>query len=144
MGRIIHCADLIIRVDEDTVIGTNLTQWILESTDFRPTNMDTCTVSDEMSSYEKLWLISVVWLTLIVLSFLYCYFCEQRLFSSSRRLFDRNQVRRGEAGRVRPPRWWMARASSPTASAQTRSATRSTRGQFIPAPDDYIALAGQQ
>jgi hypothetical protein len=95
MGRIIHCADLIIRVEEDTVIGTNLTQWILESTDFRPTNMDTCTVSDEMSSYEKLWLISVVWLTLIVLSFLYCYFCEQRLFSSSRQLFDHSQVRHG-------------------------------------------------
>merc|ERR1712226_522604 len=91
MGRIIHCADLILRVEEDIVIG-NISEWILESTDFRPTNLETCTISNEMSNYGKLWLILVVWLTLIILSFLYCYFCEQRLFHSSTRLFDRNQV----------------------------------------------------
>jgi len=91
MGRIIHCADLVLKVDDDAVIG-NLSQWIMESTEFRPTNMETCTIRDEMSTYQKLWLILVVWLTLVLLSFLYCYFCEQRLFQGSQRLFDRSQV----------------------------------------------------
>ena len=91
MGRIIHCADLILKVDDDTVIG-NISQWILESTEFRPTNMETCTIRDEMDTYQKLWLIMVVWLTLVILSFLYCYFCEQRLFQGSQRLFDRSQA----------------------------------------------------
>ena len=91
MGRIIHCADLILKVDDDTVIG-NISQWILESTEFRPTNMETCTIRDEMDTYQKLWLIMVVWLSLILLSFLYCYFCEQRLFQGSQRLFDRSQA----------------------------------------------------
>ena len=92
MGRIIHCADLVLKVDDDAVIG-NLSQWIMESTEFRPTNMETCTIRDEMSTYQKLWLILVVWLTLVLLSFLYCYFCEQRLFQGSQRLFDRSQAR---------------------------------------------------
>jgi len=91
MGRIIHCADLVLKVDDDTVIG-NLSEWILESTEFRPTNMETCTIRDEMDTYQKLWLIMVVWLTLVLLSFLYCYFCEQRLFQGTQRLFDRSQV----------------------------------------------------
>lgn len=90
MGRIIHCADLIIRVDDQAEIG-NLTQWILESTDFRPTAMETCSIRSEMSTYEKLWLILVVWITIVILSFLYCYFCEQRLFST-KSLFDRDQA----------------------------------------------------
>ena len=91
MGRIIHCADLVLKVDDDTVIG-NLSEWILESTEFRPTNMETCTIRDEMDTYQKLWLIMVVWLTLVLLSFLYCYFCEQRLFQGTQRLFDRSQA----------------------------------------------------
>jgi len=91
MGKIIHCADLILRVEDTIVIG-NLTEWILESTEFRPTAMETCTVRDEMTTYQKLWLILVVWFSLVLLSFFYCYFCEQRIFSGSGRLFDRSQV----------------------------------------------------
>ena len=102
MGRIIHCADLVLKVDDETVIG-NISQWILESTEFRPTNMETCTIRDEMSTYQKLWLIMVVWLTLVLLSFLYCYFCEQRLFQGSQRLFDRTQA---DASLTLPPTIW--------------------------------------
>ena len=132
MGRIIHCADLILRVEEDIVIG-NISEWILESTDFRPTNLETCTISNEMSNYGKLWLILVVWLTLIILSFLYCYFCEQRLFHSSTRLFDRNQVCSNmPCSALNAPcvRWLTARACWRMGSAQTASATPSTRGHF--------------
>ena len=152
MGRIIHCADLIIRVEEDTVIG-NLTNWILESTDFRPTAMETCTISDEMGTYQKLWLIGVVWITLVVLSFLYCYFCEQRLFHSSKKLFDPDQAGSRSANPLAPTlppklqpngymsshqfarylrscrvRSWTGRDCWRMGDVQTKSATRSTKG----------------
>ena len=136
MGRIIHCADLVLKVDDDTVIG-NISQWILESTEFRPTNMETCTIRDEMDTYQKLWLIMVVWLTLVLFSFLYCYFCEQRLFQGSQRLFDRSQADAKIFNSCKMPltalspllnRLWTRRACWRMGSAQTRSATSNTRG----------------
>eukprot|EP00092_Neocalanus_flemingeri_P022919 GFUD01024848.1.p1 GENE.GFUD01024848.1~~GFUD01024848.1.p1 ORF type:complete len:181 (+),score=52.32 GFUD01024848.1:74-616(+) len=90
MGRIIHCSDLVIKI-EDYVEISNITEWILESTDFRPVNPDTCEVRDELDRYEKLWVILMIWLFLVIISIFYCYFCEQRLFSSQK-LFDKSLV----------------------------------------------------
>ena len=68
-----------------------MTEWILESTEFRPLQPDSCIVKDEMDKYEKLWVILMIWLFLVFLAIFYCYFCEQRLFSSQK-LFDRSLV----------------------------------------------------
>lgn len=89
MGRIIHCSDLILKIGDQQI--SNITQWILESTEFRPLQPDTCIVKDEMDKYEKLWVILMIWFFLIFLAIFYCYFCEQRLFPTQK-LFDRSVV----------------------------------------------------
>ena len=132
MGRIIHCADLVLKVDDDTVIG-NISQWILESTEFRPTNMETCTIRDEMDTYQKLWLIMVVWLTLVLLSFLYCYFCEQRLFQGSQRLssntssFNEAYLRLSSSISKDRSTSWPARPISPSRTSAILSSASSMR-----------------
>eukprot|EP00090_Calanus_glacialis_P001185 TRINITY_DN10819_c0_g1_i5.p1 TRINITY_DN10819_c0_g1~~TRINITY_DN10819_c0_g1_i5.p1 ORF type:complete len:191 (-),score=62.56 TRINITY_DN10819_c0_g1_i5:53-625(-) len=89
MGRIIHCSDLVLKIGDQEI--SNVTEWILESTEFRPLQPDTCIVKDEMDKYEKLWVILMIWLFLVFLAIFYCYFCEQRLFPSQK-LFDRSLV----------------------------------------------------
>jgi len=88
VGRIIHCSDLILRVNDSQLqdIG-NLTEWIIESTDFRPFKPDTCELRDELDSHQKVVVIAMIWTFLIFLSIFYCYFCEQKLFPSQK-LFD--------------------------------------------------------
>jgi hypothetical protein len=51
----------------------------------RPQHIDGCVLRDEVGTAGKLYLIFVVWLALVVLTMFYCYFCEQRLFSSKKR-----------------------------------------------------------
>ena len=45
-----------------------------------------CSSRLEMTSHGKFAVIMVVWLTLIVFTFLYFYFCEWRLFPHKNRL----------------------------------------------------------
>merc|ERR1711872_586985 len=70
---------------------TNLTEWILVSTEFRPTHPETCVVRDELGNQEKLWVILLIWAFLVVLCILYCCCCEQRLFPRQQ-LFSRSTV----------------------------------------------------
>ena len=79
MGKIIYCSDLILRVDDEQEIN-NVTDFFTSYTEFRPTHPDDCVIRDEMSSMGKLGVIMSVWGALIVLTTIYCYFCEQRLF----------------------------------------------------------------
>ena len=100
MGQIIYCSDLVLRIDEHEEVH-NITEWLYESTDYRPINPDGCVIRHEMTTMVndsidfwevhsnyilqgKLSVILVVWIALIVLTTFYCYFCEQRLFPSKR------------------------------------------------------------
>ena len=65
----------------------NITQWLLESTDYRPLKSETCEIRDELDSHQKLVVIVMIWSFLAFLSIFYCYFCEQKLFPSQK-LFD--------------------------------------------------------
>ena len=80
MGKIIYCSDIIIRVDDEHQEINNVTEFFQSYTEFKPTYPDDCVVRSEMSSMGKLGVIMVVWGALIVLTTIYCYFCEQRLF----------------------------------------------------------------
>ena len=79
MGKIIYCSDLILRVDDYQEIN-NVTDFFMSYTEFRPTHPDDCVIRSEMSSMGKIGVIMSVWGVLIVLTTIYCYFCEQRLF----------------------------------------------------------------
>ena len=79
MGRIIHCSDLILRIPESQEVG-NLTEWLYESTDFRPIKPETCEIRDELDNHQKILVIVMIWTFLVFLSIFYCYFCEQKLF----------------------------------------------------------------
>merc|ERR1712012_551208 len=81
MGQIIYCSDLVLRIDESEEV-TNITEWLMESTEYRPVNPEGCVLRHEMTTLGKLSVILVVWIALIVLTTFYCYFCEQRLFPS--------------------------------------------------------------
>ena len=85
VGRIIHCSDLILRINEthEQDIG-NLTEWILASTEFRPVKPETCEIRDELDSHQKVVVIVMIWSFLMFLSIFYCYFCEQKLFPSQK------------------------------------------------------------
>lgn len=80
MGRIIYCSDLVLRVDDDEHEISNITEWLSDSTDFRPLYPDSCVLRHELSAVGKVTVILVVWIALIVLALFYCYFCEMRLF----------------------------------------------------------------
>ena len=79
MGKIIYCSDVVLRVDDDQDL-TNVTEWIVSNTEFRPAYPNGCVVRSEVSSMGKLGVIMVVWGALIVLTTIYCYFCEPKLF----------------------------------------------------------------
>lgn len=88
MGKIIYCSDLVLRIDESEEVN-NITEWLFESTEYRPVNPEGCVIRHEMTTLGKLSVILVVWIALIVLTTFYCYFCEQRLF-------PKNALRMGE------------------------------------------------
>ncbi len=86
MSRIIYCSDLILRVDDPDEDLGNITQWILDSTEYRPAFPENCVLRPEVGALGKLSVILVVWMALVVLTMFYCYFCEQRLFPKQRLL----------------------------------------------------------
>merc|ERR1712038_1832161 len=92
MGRIIHCSDLILRIAESQEVS-NLTEWLYESTDFRPIKPDTCEIRDELDNQQKILVIVMIWTFLVFLSIFYCYFCEQKLFPTQM-LFSTGLVNR--------------------------------------------------
>jgi hypothetical protein len=49
MGKIIYCSDLVLRVDEAEDV-TNITEWLMESTEYRPLNPDGCVVRHEVTT----------------------------------------------------------------------------------------------
>jgi hypothetical protein len=51
MGKIIFCDDLILRVDDKEDL-TNVTEWLLESTEYRPATPESCTVRS-VSHHKK-------------------------------------------------------------------------------------------
>jgi len=53
MGKIIFCDDLILRVDDKEDL-TNITEWLIESTEYRPASPESCTVRSEMTSSGNL------------------------------------------------------------------------------------------
>merc|ERR1711988_1731618 len=79
MPRIIHCSDLILRINQSQEIS-NVTEWLYESTEFRPIKADTCEIRDELDNQQKILVIVMIWTFLVFLSIFYCYFCEQKLF----------------------------------------------------------------
>ena len=81
MGRIIHCSDLILRLPESQEVA-NLTEWLYESTEYRPLKPETCEIRDELDNHQKVLVIVMIWTFLVFLSIFYCYFCEQKLFPS--------------------------------------------------------------
>merc|ERR1712012_814320 len=85
MGQIIYCSDLVLRIDESEEV-TNITEWLMESTEYRPVNPEGCVIRHEMTTLGKLSVILVVWIALIILTTFYCYFCEQRLFPNKKAL----------------------------------------------------------
>jgi len=89
MGKIIYCSDLVLRIDESEEVQ-NITEWLMESTEYRPVNPEGCVLRDEMTTIGKLSVILVVWIALIILTTFYCYFCEQRLFP------NKNSLHQGE------------------------------------------------
>merc|ERR1712241_723896 len=92
MGRIIHCSDLILRIAESQEVS-NLTEWLYESTDFRPIKPETCEIRDELDNHQKILVIVMIWTFLVFLSIFYCYFCEQKLFPTQM-LFSTGLVNR--------------------------------------------------
>lgn len=84
MSRIIYCSDLVLRIENPDEDITNITEWIHDSTEFRPQYPDECVVRQEVGSLGKLSVIFMVWTSLVVLTVFYCYFCEQRLFPRQR------------------------------------------------------------
>lgn len=83
MGQIIYCSDLVLRIDSEEEVH-NITEWLYESTDYRPINPNGCVIRHEVTTVGKLTVILVVWVALIVLTTFYCYFCEQRLFPNNK------------------------------------------------------------
>lgn len=83
MGKIIYCSDLILRIDDHQEVN-NVTEFFATYTEFQPSYPEECVVKSEMSSIEKLGVILAVWGVLIVLTTVYCYFCEQRLFPNEK------------------------------------------------------------
>ena len=49
MGQIIYCSDLVLRIDEHEEVH-NITEWLYESTDYRPINPDGCVIRHEMTT----------------------------------------------------------------------------------------------
>jgi len=83
MGQIIYCSDLVLRIDSEEEVH-NITEWLYESTDYRPINPNGCVIRDEVTTVGKLTVILVVWVALIVLTTFYCYFCEQKFFTNNK------------------------------------------------------------
>lgn len=91
MGKIIFCSDLVLRIDNDHEEISNVTEWLLTSTDFRPAYPDGCVIRNEMSTMGKVCVILLVWSALVILTTFYCYFCEQRLFQAKQKLLEQKQ-----------------------------------------------------
>ena len=49
MGQIIYCSDLVLRIDESEEVQ-NITEWLMESTEYRPVNPEGCVLRDEMTT----------------------------------------------------------------------------------------------
>ena len=49
MGKIIYCSDLVLRIDESEEVQ-NITEWLMESTEYRPVNPEGCVLRDEMTT----------------------------------------------------------------------------------------------
>ena len=54
MGQIIFCDDLILRVDDKEDL-TNVTEWLLESTEYRPASPESCTVRSDFTFFNTKW-----------------------------------------------------------------------------------------
>ena len=52
MGKIIYCSDLVLRIDESEEV-TNITEWLMESTEYRPVNPEGCVIRHEMTTLVK-------------------------------------------------------------------------------------------
>ena len=83
MPKIIYCSDLILRIDDHQEVN-NVTEFFETYSEFTPSYPHDCVVRSEVSSMGKLGVIMGVWGALIVLTTIYCYFCEQRLFPNQK------------------------------------------------------------
>ncbi len=52
MGKIIYCSDLILRIDANEEVN-NITEWLYESTDYRPVNPEGCVIRHEMTTIVR-------------------------------------------------------------------------------------------
>ncbi len=50
MSRIIYCSDLVLRVEDPYEEIANITQWILESTEYRPAFPENCVLRLEVTT----------------------------------------------------------------------------------------------
>ena len=49
MGKIIYCSDLVLRIDANEEVH-NITEWLYESTEYRPVNPEGCIIRHEMTT----------------------------------------------------------------------------------------------
>lgn len=49
MGKIIYCSDLVLRIDGNEEVH-NITEWLYESTEYRPVNPEGCVIRHEMTT----------------------------------------------------------------------------------------------
>ena len=49
MGKIIYCSDLVLRIDVNEEVH-NITEWLYESTDYRPINPEGCVIRHEVTT----------------------------------------------------------------------------------------------
>ena len=61
MGKIIYCSDLVLRIDESEEV-TNITEWLMESTEYRPVNPEGCVIRHEMTTLVKLQQFDIFWI----------------------------------------------------------------------------------
>merc|ERR1712154_134285 len=130
MPRIIHCSDLILRINHSQEV-INVTEWLHESTEFRPIKPETCEIRDELDNQQKILVIVMIWTFLVFLSIFYCYFCEQKLFPTG--LVNRSgflQDGRCPNGNCNQP----TRLPEPELSAPYRSSQLKTEYQGLKSP----------
>ena len=60
MGKIIYCSDLVLRIDESEEVN-NITEWLFESTEYRPVNPEGCVIRHEMTTLVSVFLADIIY-----------------------------------------------------------------------------------
>ena len=58
MGQIIYCSDLVLRIDSEEEVH-NITEWLYESTDYRPINPNGCVIRHEVTTVVSILILKL-------------------------------------------------------------------------------------